>query len=111
METTKQFTYSQNLAIYSGLTHMAYGAGIATGDRKDWRTPYEYDDFDNWFETDFDFVIDNLLDGILSDIESDIKSKDSTNLSEQRSAQRSAQESADLAAKKRAGLADSDDTS
>ena len=111
MNTAKHYLYSQDLAVYAGMTHLAYGADTSAEDRKDWRTPYEYDDFDNWFQSDFDFVLESLMDGILSSIESDILSKDSTNLSEQRSAQRSAQESADLKARKRANLTDSDTTS
>ena len=86
----------RTIVVHAGVAHLAYG--MALSDKKDFKSPLAFDDYDLWFGADFDYLIDSLLDDLLDDIESDITSVDSTNLSEAASAQASAQSSADRAA-------------
>ena len=100
---------SRSIILHAGVAHLAYG--MALSDRKDFKSPLAFDDYDLWFGEDFDFLLEEIIDDLLDEIESDITSVDSTNLSEAASEQASAQSSADRAAMKRAGLLDSNDTS
>ena len=99
----------RTIVMHAGVAHLAYG--MALSDKKDFKSPLAFDDYDLWFGADFDFILDQLLDDLLEDIESDITSVDSTNLSEAASEQMSAQSSADRRAMQRAGLLGSDATS
>ena len=47
-----------------------------------YRSPILYDDNDNVFDEDFDFLLDTLFDNMLNEIESDLRSVWSTNKSE-----------------------------
>ena len=82
----------RTIAVHAGVAHLAYG--ITLKDKKDFESPFAFDDYDLWFGNDFDFLLDTLIDDLLDDIESDITSVDSTNLSEAHSRQISAQASA-----------------
>ena len=64
----------------AGVAHIAYATALK--DRKDFKSPLAFDDYDLWFGNDFNYFLNNLFDDLLSDIESDITSVDSTNLSE-----------------------------
>ena len=75
----------RTIVVHAGVAHLAYG--MALSDKKDFKSPLAFDDYDLWFGSDFDFVIETLLEDILDDIESDITSVDSTNLSEAASEQ------------------------
>ena len=99
----------RTIIVHAGVAHLAYG--MALSDKKNFKNPLAFDDYDLWFGNDFDFFLGSIIDDLLDDIESDITSVDSTNLSEAASEQASAQSSADRAAMKRAGLLDSNDTS
>ena len=99
----------RTIVIHAGVAHLAYG--MALSDKKDFKSPLAFDDYDLWFGADFDYLLNELLDDLLDDIESDITSVDSTNLSEAASEQASAQSSANRAALQRAGLLASDETS
>ena len=79
---------SRSIILHAGVAHLAYG--MALSDRKDFKSPLAFDDYDLWFGEDFDFLLEENIDDLLDEIESDITSVDSTNLSEAASEQASA---------------------
>ena len=98
------------LAIHAGVAHLAYGVAIVDN-TNEFKSSLDFNDYDDWFGTDFNWLMNSWLETTLNDIESDITSVDSTNLSEYYSAEMSAQSSADRAAKIAAGITPSETTS
>ena len=50
-----------------------------------YRSPLQYNDYENLFEDDFNFVIESLFENVFADVENDLLSVWSSNRSEQES--------------------------
>ena len=62
---------------------VAYSAiGVDILESSKFTSPIQFDAFDKWLGTDFDFILDNIMDEFFGEIESDLLSVWSTNKSE-----------------------------
>ena len=51
------------IILHAGVAHLAYG--MALSDRKDFKSPLAFDDYDLWFGSDFDYFMSELMDDLL----------------------------------------------